>query len=193
MSAPETAIEKFLQRWSRRKRGVAQTGTDDAASPVAAESGLEDASAFDLASLPPIESINAASDLRAFLAPGVPVDIARAALRRAWTTDPAIRDFIEIAENQWDFTKPETVPGFGVLDVTPELRRLAGELLGGPTALTATPEPRDISPVLQVECGVGDEVGPVRETAPVQPVQPIANGEAAHRLPTPRHGGALPR
>jgi hypothetical protein len=29
-----------------------------------------------------------------------------AALRRAWVSDPVIRDFIGIAENQWDFTNP---------------------------------------------------------------------------------------
>ena len=37
-------------------------------------------------------SITAATDIRAFLAPGVPAELTRAALRRAWTADPAIRD-----------------------------------------------------------------------------------------------------
>jgi hypothetical protein len=38
-------------------------------------------------------------------------------LRRAWVGDPAIRDFIGIAENQWDFNDPDGIPGFGVLPV----------------------------------------------------------------------------
>jgi hypothetical protein len=36
--------------------------------------------------LPSIESIVAESDVRAFLAPGVPPELTRAALRRAWST-----------------------------------------------------------------------------------------------------------
>ena len=57
----------------------------------------------DAAGLPPIGSIGAASDIRPFLEPGVPQDLARAALRRAWTVDPAIRDFVGLSENSWDF------------------------------------------------------------------------------------------
>jgi hypothetical protein len=45
---------------------------------------------LDLANLPPIQSIGGGSDIRPFLAPGVPADLTRAALRRAWSTDPAI-------------------------------------------------------------------------------------------------------
>jgi hypothetical protein len=33
-------------------------------------------------------------------------------------SDPVIRDFIGIAENQWDFTNPTTIPGFGPLHET---------------------------------------------------------------------------
>ncbi len=43
---------------------------------------------FDLASLPSLDSITAATDIRAFLTPGVPTELARAALRRAWAADP---------------------------------------------------------------------------------------------------------
>jgi hypothetical protein len=70
---------------------------------------------FDPASLPSIESIAADTDIIAFLRAGVPAELTRAALRRAWTSDPAIRDFIGIAENQWDFNDPNAIPGFGPL------------------------------------------------------------------------------
>jgi hypothetical protein len=55
---------------------------------------------FDLASLPSIDAIVADTDVRRFLQSGVPAELTRAALRRAWTSDPAIRDFVGIAENQ---------------------------------------------------------------------------------------------
>jgi hypothetical protein len=141
MSDPEDSEGNFLQRWSRRKSAAetrAPEGTEppfrertdaDTSTPSRAAAKSEtDLPAFDPATLPPIESITAASDIRAFLAPGVPEALTRAALRRVWVTDPAIRDFIGLAENQWDFTKPDSVPGFGSLELTPELRRMVAGL-----------------------------------------------------------------
>ena len=103
--------EDFLSRWSRLKRESEPTvdtapGTDTAPAAV-----------FDVATLPPIESIVADSDIRPFLALGVPAELTRAALRSAWAADPAIRDFIGIAESQWDFNDPAAIPGFGPLGV----------------------------------------------------------------------------
>jgi hypothetical protein len=63
----------------------------------------------DAASLPPVGSIGSASDIRPFLEPGVPQDLARAALRRAWIVDPAIRDFVGLSENFWDFDASDAV------------------------------------------------------------------------------------
>jgi hypothetical protein len=141
MSDPESGEENFLQRWSRRKQTAAtrprqeseslESATAEArssADPVAPSE--PDRPALDPATLPPIDSITATSDIRAFLAPGVPEELCRAALRRAWLTDPAIRDFVGLAENQWDFTKPDGVPGFGSLTLTPELRRMVAQVLG---------------------------------------------------------------
>ena len=71
---------------------------------------------FDPASLPSIGSITADTDIVAFLKSGVPTELTRAALRQAWTSDPAIRDFIGIADNQWDFNDPNGISGFGRLD-----------------------------------------------------------------------------
>jgi hypothetical protein len=141
MSDPENRAENFLQRWSRRKQTAAtrprqgnkppESATAEArSSPDTAAPSEPDRPAFGPAALPPIDSITATSDIRAFLAPGVPEELCRAALRRAWLTDPAIRDFVGLAENQWDFTKPDGVPGFGSLKLTPELRRMVARLLG---------------------------------------------------------------
>ena len=72
-------------------------------------------SVLNAASLPPIDAIGLGSDIRPFLDPGVPQSLTREALRRAWVTDPAIRDFIGLSENSWDFDLLDGVPGFGSL------------------------------------------------------------------------------
>jgi hypothetical protein len=132
--------EDFLKRWTRRKRAVAEAEKpasivvpeEDAVSTVPAEvtpvTGA-DAPVFDPASLPPIESITAVSDVTAFLRAGVPAELTRAALRRVWTADPAIRDFVGLAENAWDFTDPNAMPGFGPLESTDEVRRMIAQVI----------------------------------------------------------------
>ena len=128
--------EGFLSRWARLKREADETpqtlqndasttpspdasraapSADGVAPPVMAPA---DELGVDLSALPSIDSITAATDIRGFLAPGVPAELTRAALRRAWVADPKIRDFIGIAENQWDFNDPNGIPGFGRLDAT---------------------------------------------------------------------------
>jgi hypothetical protein len=155
MSKLERSAQNFLRRWSQRKR-VAQRGAADRATsledePHSAKTSRDPRSvsatectppAFDPATLPPIESITATSDVRAFFAPGVPAELTRAALRRLWVTDPTIRDFVGIAENQWDFTVPDGVPGFGSLPFTPELRKIVAALIGD-TPTVPQPEPMD--------------------------------------------------
>lgn len=81
---------------------------------------------FDAANLPPIESIGTGSNIRPFLASGVPADLTRAALCRAWSTDLAIRDFIGLSESSWDFNAPGGVPEFGFLTTDGPRRVLAG-------------------------------------------------------------------
>ena len=141
MSEPEN----FLSRWARLKREAAET--PDAATPDAgadetradAPADKADAKAdalpaiepvFDITKLPPIESITATTDIRAFLAPGVPPELTRAALRRVWVADPGIRDFVGIAENQWDFNDPNGIPGFGSLGPLDDVRRLVAQVIG---------------------------------------------------------------
>jgi len=156
MSDPEDSTVSFIRRWSRRKRAAKTPGpgeteplrpedADAAADSSASAESASDLPAFDPPALPPIESLTATSDVRAFLAPGVPEELTRAALRRAWMTDPAIRDFVGLAENQGDFTKPDGVPGFGSLELTEELRRMVAGFFGDPgrpePARQAAPEP----------------------------------------------------
>ena len=186
MSEPDDRSRNFLQRWARRKqaaspRSPGHGGKDKPADAVKTEidslpdgttANPSDPPIFDLATLPPIESITATTDIRAFLAPGVPVELSRAALRRAWTSDPAIREFIGIAENQWDFTKQDGVPGFGSLEITPELRRLVSQLVGD--------VPKEPSPP-QMPIGQSNQrtAGPSVESLPPTPVGDAGNEAAA--------------
>ena len=147
MSEPEN----FLARWSRRK--VSTTEQDqpeqDAAPTVAPDAEVrageeknsnaagtetqEDAAVpvFDPSTLPAIESIDAGTNVSAFLQSGVPAEMTRAALRRAWVADPTIRDFIGLSENSWDFTAPDAIPGFGPLsaeDASRAMTQLSGKV-----------------------------------------------------------------
>ena len=128
--------EDFLKRWSRRKRDVAKEEASHAPEPdVTAEAADAPApnkteTRFDPATLPPVESITSLSDVTAFLREGVPAELTRAALRRVWTADPAIRDFVGLAENAWDFTDPNAMPGFGPLEATEEVRRMIARVVG---------------------------------------------------------------
>jgi hypothetical protein len=138
-----TDREAFLARWWRRKREAAaappEPVTEQPAAPVAAASekpelpsapAVQGSQPEPAAELPPIDSIDSGTDIRAFLKQGVPQDLARAALRRAWNSDPAIRDFIGLSENAWDFTAPEGVPGFGPF-APDAARQLVARVLGG--------------------------------------------------------------
>ncbi len=135
MSEPE----KFLDRWSRRKREAADESAPveakQVAGPVPPPAEAKEAAAevpFDPASLPPIESITAESDIRAFLKPGVPSELTRAALRRAWSADPAICDFIGLVENPGDFNDPHGVLGFGPMPAGGDVGRLLAQAIGAP-------------------------------------------------------------
>jgi len=161
--------ESFLARWARRRRGAARkahTGPtqkktgDDAALEVAASFPPEETPPFlDPASLPPIDSIGAGSDIRPFLAAGVPADLARAALRRAWSADPAIRDFIGLSENSWDFNALGGVPGFGSLTAE-DARRLLARVMG---------EKDGLDPAHPAVSGLSDDEAAVPAAEPGQP------------------------
>jgi hypothetical protein len=167
MSEPEN----FIARWSRRKREAAQdadaTKTTAAPAPTVesehpdegrrkesdaapADGGALEPSevAFDPTTLPPIETITAESDIRAFLAPGVPPELTRAALRRAWATDPKIRDFVGLSENSWDFNAPGAIAGFGPLEMTDELRAQVAQMVG--RSLAGESPDRPLSPQPQL-------------------------------------------
>jgi len=218
-----SADESFLARWARRKRGAARkahtgpkkTGCDAAPEVAASLPPEETQLLLDPASLPPIDSIGAGSDIRPFLSASVPADLTRAALRRAWSVDPAIRDFVGLSENSWDFNALGGVPGFGSLTAE-DARRLLARVMGekeasDPAHLAASRLSDDQAAVPAAEPGqptpgsVADQMKLARDTdvdhgKSIQraPKSSIAvqhergEREVLSPLPRRRHGGALP-
>lgn len=204
----------FLSRWSRRKRAAeagqpldepaAPARAAPAAAPPAAPApaaGAEPAEPpFDPASLPPIESLTAESDFTAFLRKGVPAALRHAALRKAWSLDPAIRDFVGPADYAWDFNAPDGVPGFG-LDLPGDVQRMAARILGldGEERREDRPAPDAEGPV-QVAVAAGTEMPPAPAPAEPEPPAaeaiappPVAPGDERPAMPAPRrHGSAMP-
>lgn len=155
MDDPEKR-DGFLTRWSRRKREVIDEAKPAAAPPqpetVPATEEAEDD--FDLSLLPDIEAITAESDITLFFKKGVPEALKNAALRRMWTADASIRDFVAPADFQWDFNSPGGVPGFGPLEADFDLETMLRQAIGGqkpeeaaraePAALEARPAASDM-------------------------------------------------
>ncbi len=237
----------FLARWSRRKRG--EDGPEPDAAPGSAPPpgalpasppevdppdapGLPAAGLGPLqasepgsagpAALPSLEDLARDGDLGPFLRPDVPRSLRRAALRRAWTLDPTIRDFVGPADYAWDFNAADGIPGFS-LELGGNLPELLAQAVGAPAP--PRPPPSGMLPG-EPPAGAAPEERPAgAPTSPEQafpeqepavavaaPEQPIWGGPAASDAPAPtvaarseaadpvpaafaaprRHGGAVP-
>jgi hypothetical protein len=232
----------FLSRWARRKEAVraaeqselpvaplaAETGEapstapPDEAARAAAEAGAgsppETAPDDLLASLPSLDALTPETDLTAFLQAGVPTALRNAALRRMWSLDPAIRDFVsEAREYAYDWNTPGGVPGMGPLLPTDDVKAMLKRIVDGvpvPDAEEPCPDPQEVATTLQEDpahpaVGDGPEpealsrsedprleegIPPMAET-PVQAADPVDHRETAQSPPFPRlrrHGGAMP-
>lgn len=221
----------FLSRWSRRKqaavRGEELPPLPEAAAPVEPAPILAETSPavareaaapepepqpeecaapepeFDVASLPPIESLDASSDFTVFLRRGVPEGLRNAALRRAWVADPLIRDHMGSLDYAWDFNTPGGLPnGFAsTLGETGEaLRKLISQAIGEiPPEEKKPPAETSMEAALPLEEAppLPEPALPEPETAlrltaeaPPQP-SPPATVETPY-APSRRHGGARP-
>ena len=195
--------ESFLTRWSRRKRSGEPDADAKATADLPANAGdaKPEATAeppFDLTKLPRIEDLTPTSDIAQFLQKGVPEELKRLALRRAWSLDPAIRDFVEVAENQYNWNVAGGAPGFGELDAGTDLKALLLQATG------QLPEPRKtlaeaplvsgsdvrsstIVPAEQDGVAVSGRAGP-------EPATKLNERAPKTAPPSPRrakHGGAL--
>jgi hypothetical protein len=106
----------FLSRWSRLKRGEPVAPPPPAEAPPAAPELTPEELEARLAELPPIEEIGPETDVTRFLADWVPKALRDAALRKAWTSDPRIAGFVEVADFQWNWNVPGGAPGCGPLE-----------------------------------------------------------------------------
>jgi hypothetical protein len=218
-----TAPESFVSRWARLKRerdASRSIEPVDNGPPVdsAASAGTEASEhrrndeivekPFDPSSLPSIETITGNTDIRGFLQSRVPAELTRAALRRAWASDPAIRDFIGIAENQWDFNDPNAIPGFGPLPESENAQALFARAIGASDASAGTileaslvaeqpPAVTDRGRVTAelpsadaASSGSSKEEAGADATEDRELVTEEENDPSCHRR---RHGGALPR
>src|SRR4051812_31806037 len=182
-----TAPESSLSRWSRLKReavskGRADAGQDDIVVGSAGRENTEPETGLgeelvDPEELPSIDTITIDTDIRAFLKSRVPAELTRAALRRAWTSDPAIRDFIGIAENQWDFNEPTAIPGFGPLHGADDISALLGQAIGRSVELVGAIAELPMAVELHAPAEIVQEIG-----APEQSEIPSSSsGTAAER------------
>ena len=217
MSEPEN----FLARWSRRKAEQPADRAPDAnetADPqkqpggIAAEAKEEEnkkeGEEVDLSKLPPIESIGPETDIRAFLQKGIPPELTRAALRRVWTSDPAIRNFIGIAENQYDFATGSDIPGFGPLTPADDVARMVREIMREGVPRPASPSEPERAPEADVqaletstepvevaeESLASDQVAALDDVPPQNDAVQQNEADDEEDSPAPHsHGGALPR
>jgi Protein of unknown function (DUF3306) len=227
-----TASENFVARWARLKRNAdprrrakgitdTQLSTRDVSisGAEAANSQPQNVAAttdelFDPAGLPSIEAITANTDIRGFLQSRVPAELTRAALRQTWASDPAIRDFIGIAENQWDFNDPNAIPGFGPSQEQACVPALLAQALGRPDWLAETiadmplaaaeqllpipayPEPADLGTSAQptFDGSPATNTRGLREESSGEGAA-VDDGTAGHESRPNRrsHGSALPR
>jgi hypothetical protein len=189
--------ENFLSRWSRRKREAGEEADKATAKPSQQSDNASNAETavdatpeqpqaptsetaepvFDFSTLPSIDSITAETDITAFFAPGVPAELKLAALRRAWVVDPKVRDFVGLADYDWDFHTPGALEGFGPLKMTDEVRRevfrivgewrTANEPVATPTAAT-TPAPTTESEPTVGRVGRSNPVEPVTDKSAIR-------------------------
>lgn len=230
--------EGFLSRWSRRKRGGAMPAEDVV--PVEALPAEDEPLPFPAAAAPPpvaeeprslappvpepapppelpsIDSLVAESDISAFLRPGVPSGLRHAAMRRMWSLDTAIRDFVGPADYAWDYNAVDGVPGGTTSLVTNNLRSMLAQAIGRTEAqldaeeaatlagdsplpepslvaqvpLEVLPEPEQ--PEREAEAPAFIPPGRVAETRPdLALFAPVPPGPETPN-PRRRHGGALP-
>lgn len=194
----------FLARWSRQKRAAAAAQNDPTVAPEATAPAAPEPT-FDPSTLPDIDTLTAESDIAAFLQKGVPEALQRLAMRRMWALDPTIRDFVEVAENQWDFNAAGGVAGVfeevaADADLAPWLAQAVASI-GPERDRAALPSAEAAAP--SVESDPKSDVAKLPQSPSIAVAQPDpppddscapTHEETARRQTSRRrHGGALPQ
>jgi hypothetical protein len=209
----ETETSGFLKRWSERKQLVAKEALvveEQQQQLVDSPSELEPESL----PLPSLDDILPGSDMSVFFQKHVPEALRAAALRKLWITDPDIKDFIEMADYQWDFTKPDSIPGWSSTVEGVDMKAMLEKIFSG--AIKKEPEPEDEN--LRIEPAIEENAAPNDRLERKEMTVSEANSEPSPPLETlvstaisengavqkttyessichvisKRHGGALP-
>ncbi|MCJ2037333.1 DUF3306 domain-containing protein [Methylobacterium sp. J-068] len=225
----------ILSRWARRKQAARAAerearadvlppdtppGPAAEAAPESLEAAQESpevagALAEAIARLPKLEDLTAQTDLAPFLRAGIPSALRNAALRRMWSVDPGIRDFVsEAREYAYDWNTPGGVPGLGPMLPTDDIGAMVERVMRGhapeakrsetaakvpmpasETDETTTPEVAAVTPE---DATVPPEDAP-EALAHVEPPVSIPPTNAVREFQSPtivsrlrRHGGAMP-
>ncbi len=189
--------EGLLSRWARRKQEVrrqarAETRVEPSEPPAASEpqaladaelsgaEALDDESLADaIARLPEIEDLTAETELAPFLRAGIPAALRKAALRRMWSVDPAIRDFVsEARDYAYDWNTPGGVPGLGPMLPTDDIKAMVERIMTGhaPRPPEETPEERPGIPEGAVEVAPTNAPGTDDAETEVSPARAPALG-----------------
>lgn len=215
--------EAFLTRWSKRKAqarvattvedaqaegpqpdAASGTGLDAVGTVSATESEPDEVALEDL---PPIDSIDASTDLTPWLKQKLPESWKRAALSRIWAADPAISQFTGLADYAWDWNVPDGVPGFGPLRATDDVVQLLAQAMGQTPrrviaeseeavgGMSDAPQPES-SPLPEMPKEAADETFPDESLMPEPGATEAVAQSAAiedHKIVRRRRGGgALP-
>lgn len=186
----------FLARWSQRKRAVTvEPPVVEVPKPVDVVEAIPPDEEFDVSLLPSLDEITGESDVVAFLQKGVPEALKNAALRKVWTLDPILKDYIGPVDYGWDYNDPAGVPGFGPLNADLDIAAMSRQIFGEKTpeeilaeaASSVAEKPPEIlpapSPVESIEGADAPDSPPeIVDMATPEPVLPRRK----------RHGGAVP-
>ena len=121
-------------------------------------------------------------------------------MRKMWSLDPVIRDYVGPSEYAWDFNQPGSMAGFGALGPNTSVADFLS------TVSRVLPAEDPPTPPLQGTAAVEQtaSVAPAEPATPPEPPraadqvelapEPPAEADRGEQAPPrPRHGGALPR
>ncbi|CAA2103376.1 hypothetical protein MBUL_02163 [Methylobacterium bullatum] len=179
----------FFSRWSKRKRTIVRqiapardlTGSQvDGSERVSRPEELAEGETLppeELAKLPSLDSLTAETDLTQFLRAGVPMVMRKAALRRMWSLDTNIRDYVsEAREYAYDWNAVGGVPGNGPLLPTDDIKAMLRDIFDGTPVEETEPEPTT------AEANVIDRDDRVERVTPAKAEADIAHAETEKPL-----------
>ena len=177
--------EGLLRRWARRKQ--AAKAQPAALAPVPAPAGEMAPDTIQAEEpapvLPDLDTLGASSDYSAFLQRGVPAELQRLALQRAWSSDAAIAGFRGMAEYAWDFNAPQ----YGQLWAVDDVAKLIQAVMAPPPDAAPAPVAAEAVPAIP---HIAADAAPAPE-AILDSAEAEAGRDQAAPLPR-RHGSALP-